>query len=132
MSRTGFGEAFDAGSQCFADPGGITISPSGFNQGPPRASIAVKPLRFTVSPVELSAGTSPRNDISFRGVSNRRTSPISAAKVTATKNEAPRICLIRRNHRRHGPTGHDDSQLLFQAMQSLPSVLDRVDAFLED
>jgi hypothetical protein len=48
-------------------------------------------LRRTVSPVELSAGTRPRNDISWRGVSNRRTSPISAAKMTATRNEAPRI-----------------------------------------
>jgi hypothetical protein len=39
--------------------------------------------------------------------------------------------LIRRNHWRLGPTGHDECQLLFQAMQSLRSVLDRVDAFLE-
>jgi hypothetical protein len=30
------------------------------------------------------------------------------------------------------PTGHDDRQLLFQAMQSLRSVLDRIDAFLEN
>jgi hypothetical protein len=41
-------QAFDAGAQCFADPGGITICPSGFNQGPSSASIAPKgqPLAF--------------------------------------------------------------------------------------
>ena len=51
----------------------------------------VRPFRRMVSPVELSAGTRPRKDISCLGVSNRRTSPISAAKVTATRNDAPRI-----------------------------------------
>jgi hypothetical protein len=52
---------------------------------------SVRPFRRTVSPVELSAGTRPRNAINCRGVSNRRTSPISAANVTATRNEAPRM-----------------------------------------
>ena len=35
-------QSLDAGSQCFADPGGMTIGPSGFNQSPSRASIASK------------------------------------------------------------------------------------------
>jgi hypothetical protein len=88
-----FGQPFEPGPEGLADPGGVTVGPGCLDQHPAGAAIAarVSPLRRTVSPVELSAGAKPRKDISWRGLSNRRTSPISAAKVTATINEAPRI-----------------------------------------
>jgi hypothetical protein len=53
--------------------------------------LKVRPPRVTVSPVDRSLGTSPRKAISWRGLSNRRTSPISATKVTAARNDTPRI-----------------------------------------
>ena len=46
--------------------------------------------RLTVSPVDRSDGTRPRKAINCRGLSKRRTSPTSLAKVTATMKETPR------------------------------------------
>ena len=72
------------------------------------------------------------SDISCLGVSNRRTSPISAAKVTAMRNEAPRHRLVGFHDRLHRPLRHDESELLLEATQALKSILDRVDPFLKD
>ena len=88
-----------------------------------RLPAKVRPFRRIVSPVERSAGTRPRKDISCLGVSNRRTSPISAAKVTATRNEAPRIGFYDRRHR---PLRHDESELSLEATQALERIFDRV------
>jgi hypothetical protein len=64
-----------------------------------RLPTGVRSLRWVVSPVKLSAGQDreDRHQLSWRiepsclGASNRCTSPISAAKVRATRYEAPRI-----------------------------------------
>src|SRR5215212_2748869 len=70
------------------------------------------PPRRTCSPVELSLGTRPRWAISCRGVSKRRTSPISATKVTAVRKATPR--------------------LLGQALQSGLSIVDGLPVFAQD
>src|SRR5512133_2058025 len=96
MSRTGFGSpSMGARSVSLTLAGYRYVQAASTKARRARRLPArVRPLRLTVSPVELSAGTSPRNDISCRGVSNRRTSPISAAKVTATRNETPRMGAV--------------------------------------
>src|ERR1700760_2133428 len=127
-------QSLNAGSQCFADPGGIAICPSGFDQGPPRASIARK--RQPLASHHVAGRALCRHQSEKRHQLSRRVEPAHIADFRGEgdgdQERGTAHCLIRRNHRRHGPTGHDDSQLLFQAMQSLRSVLDRVDAFLED
>jgi hypothetical protein len=97
-----------------------------------RLPAGLRPLRSTASPVEVSAGARPRNDISWRGVSNRRTSPISAAKVTATQKRGAAHRLVSLNYRRHRPVRHDLGQLLLQAVQRLRRIRNRVDGLLED
>jgi|SRR5579862_1971689 len=77
---------FEACSQGLADPGGITVSPSGLDQRPARAPVVGQGQPFASHRIAARAFRrhQPRNDISWRGVSNRRTSAISAAaKVTA-------------------------------------------------
>src|ERR1700722_7807343 len=97
MSRTGFGSASSR-----ALKGSLTLAGYRYVQAASmsarrarRLPAKVRPFRRIVSPVERSAGTRPRKDISCLGVSNRRPAPISAAKVTATRNEAPRIAWSR-------------------------------------
>jgi hypothetical protein len=80
------------------------------SDGPPSG-----PCTGSYPPVELSAGTRPRKDISCLGVSRRRTSPISAARVTATRNDAPRSL----HDRRHGPLRKDEGELLLERAQTL-------------
>jgi hypothetical protein len=65
-------------------------------------------------------------------LSKRRTSPISATKVTATMKETPRIRLVGRDHRRHRPARHDGEELLIEAAQMGGGVFDRIDRILED
>jgi hypothetical protein len=89
----GFGQSVKPGYEGLADPGGITVGPGGFDQDPTSAAIAGQdePLAAYRLAGRASAGTRPTKDISWRGLSKRRTSPISAVKVTATMNETPRI-----------------------------------------
>jgi len=124
ISRTGFGRpSMRARSVC----------PSGFNQGPASASIARKgqPLAFH----RVAGRALCRRQAEKRHELSRRFEPAHIAdfrgKGDGNQERGTAHRLIRRNHWRHGPTGHDECQLLFQAMQSLRSVLDRVDAFLE-
>ena len=126
-------QAFDAGSQCFADPGGITICPSGFNQSPSRASIASK--RQTLASHHIAGRALRRHQSEKRHQLSRRIEPAHIADFRGEgdgdQERGTAHRLIRRNHWRHGPTRYDECQLLFQAMQPLRSVLDRVNAFLE-
>jgi hypothetical protein len=111
-----------------------TMIVSCFNQSPPRASIARKGQAF--GPHRIASRVLRRHQSEKRHQLSRRIEPAHIADFRGEddgdQERGTAHRLICRNHRRHGPTGHDDRQLLFQAMLSLHSVLDRVDAFLED
>ena len=82
-----FGQPLEPRLQGLADAGRIPVAPGTLDQYPPGTFVAgqcVRPARRTRSPVDRSDGTRPRKAISGRGLSNRRKSPISETKVTAT------------------------------------------------
>ena len=86
----GLRQPLQPGSQGLADPGGVAISPGRLNERPPGAPVAGPGEAFP--PDRISGGALRWNKTDKRrGVSKRRTSPISATKVTATRNEAPRM-----------------------------------------
>src|SRR5215831_2710007 len=67
--------------QGLADAGRMAIAPQVPSISTRRARLlpaSVRPARRTRSPVDRSDGTRPRKAISWRGLSNRRKSPISA------------------------------------------------------
>src|SRR6516162_8063744 len=85
-----FGQPLEPRLQGLADAGRIPIAPGTLDQAR-LLPASVRPARRTRSPVDRSDGTRPRKAISWRGLSNRRKSPISATKVTATPKETQRI-----------------------------------------
>ena len=95
-----------------------------------RLPAKVRPFRRIVSPVERSAGTRPRKDISCLGVSNRRVADLPAKHTDEKRGAAHR--LVGFHDRRPRPLRHDESELFLEATQALNRIFDRVDPFLKD
>jgi hypothetical protein len=100
-------------------------------RGARRFPAKVRPFRRTVSPVERSAGTRPRKDISCLGVSNRRVADLGGKSHRDEKRGATHR-LVGFHDRRHRPFRHDESELLLEPTQALERIFDRVDPFLKD
>lgn len=83
----------EPGPQGLTDPGRIAVSPCRFDQGAAGASIAGEREARPANRVTGRAQprSRPRKAINCGGVSKRRTCPISAANISATRNEAPRM-----------------------------------------
>jgi hypothetical protein len=72
--------------------------------------------------------------ISWRGLSKRCTSPISTAKVTATRDQKRGAAhhLAGLDHWRHRPSRHDRHQLRLETPQPGRGILDGIDRILKD
>jgi hypothetical protein len=80
-------------------------------------------LRRTVAPVELSAGTRPRNDISWRGVVEAAHVADLGGKGHSHQERGAAHRLVGPDHRRHRPARDDHGQLLLQPVQALNLVV---------
>jgi hypothetical protein len=134
MSRTGFGQPLQPGSQGLADPSRIAIGPGRLDQRPPCAPI---PRQGEALPPDRIAGralrwnkTEERHQLSWRiepaHVSDLRRKGHGDEKRSAAHR------LVRLCDWRHRPLRHDESELFLEAAQALKSVFDRVDGFLKD
>ena len=106
--------------------------PGRLDQRPPRAPVARQ--GEALSPDRIAGRTVRPEGKEGHRLSWRiepRTSPISAAKVTATETMR-RASPGRLPRLAHGPLRHDESELLLEAAQALERIFDGVDAFLKD